>query len=104
MSPPLSNPSPLMTAMYCFPFTAYEIVLLSRAPQLLSRRWIHIQLGLEYMAGIRPAVSNCCMNDASSLSGSHWEDLRLTLWTANGLYRFGDLLLVHRLAVRTPDI
>ncbi len=56
------------------------------------------------MAGIRPAVSNCCMNDASSLSGSHWEDLRLTLWTANGLYRFGDLLLVHRLAVRTPDI
>jgi hypothetical protein len=36
----------------------YEIVLFLRVVLLLSRSWIHIQLGPESIAGLRPAVSN----------------------------------------------
>jgi hypothetical protein len=39
----------------------YEVVLLPRALLLLRRRWIHIQLGLGCMAGIRRTVPNCCV-------------------------------------------
>ena len=44
MRPPVNNPSPVITAMYCLPFTAYVMVLFWMVPpsvvsQTISPLW-----------------------------------------------------------------